>query len=101
MEEALYTVEFGNVGSSEFKNAGVVVLETGRVFGGDGGYYFVGTYAVDHGQLSASIDVTKHDPAFRDAFGDNATQFRVTITAPITNGEVLSGEMRSVIFRII
>jgi hypothetical protein len=45
--EALYVVEFGDValGGQQYRNGGVAVLETNRIFGGDSGYYYVGTFS--------------------------------------------------------
>lgn len=44
--EALWTVTFGsNLGMS---GAGVVVFETGRLFGGDPDYIYLGKYDVTH-----------------------------------------------------
>ena len=38
--DALWTAEFQVVGG--WTNGGVVILEKGRLFGGDGQYYYVG-----------------------------------------------------------
>lgn len=35
--------------------SGIIVLETGRVFGGDGGYYFIGEYTHAHGEFNGRI----------------------------------------------
>jgi T3SS negative regulator,GrlR len=62
VEEALYVVEFGDMAASgTYRNGGVIVLETGRVYGGDSGYYYVGTYSVKDGQLTGEVKVVKHN----------------------------------------
>jgi hypothetical protein len=38
----------------------VVVLETNRLFGGDSGYYYVGSYAGKNGLLTAQVRVTHY-----------------------------------------
>ena len=40
-QEALYLVEFGDIAASTFRNGGVAILEANRIFGGDGGYYYL------------------------------------------------------------
>jgi T3SS negative regulator,GrlR len=58
MLEALWSIGFitgqGSVG------AGVVIFETGRVFGGDSSFYWVGTYHVKDGTLTGEVDVHRH-----------------------------------------
>lgn len=39
---------------------GIIVLESGRVFGGDGGYYFLGEYAHIYGEFSGRIRVRNY-----------------------------------------
>ena len=56
MLEALWTAEFSsNLG---IFGAGVVVFETGRLFGGDSQYYYLGTCEVKNEVLEADIEVT-------------------------------------------
>ena len=54
--EALWTMQFHNT-SGPASSAGVVVFESGRIFGGDSCYYYVGNYRVDglniHGQVKS------------------------------------------------
>lgn len=52
MIEALWSAEFtSNVGNF---GAGVAVLETDRILGGDSQYYYVGNYQIVNGILSPS-----------------------------------------------
>ena len=54
--EALWTMQFHNA-SGPASSAGVVVFESGRIFGGDSCYYYLGNYRVDgltiHGQVKS------------------------------------------------
>ena len=87
--EALYVAEFGDVVATGRRNGGVVVvLETGRIFGGDSGYYYVGQIKVTGTALSAEVEVVKHDPSWRDVFGDTAQRFRINISATISGGTI-------------
>lgn len=55
--EGLWTIVFsGKFGAG----AGVVVFETGRIFGGDTSMYYIGDYEVNNGSLSGNIRVRIH-----------------------------------------
>jgi hypothetical protein len=58
--EALWTVEIPDV-KGGWINGGVVVLETGRIFGGDSFYYFLGNYDVSGGNVSGTLNVTHYN----------------------------------------
>src|SRR5438874_2604832 len=92
--EALYVVEFGDValGGQQYRNGGVAVLETNRIFGGDSGYYYVGTYSVKDGQIEAQVRIVKHNPTWVNAFGDASPSFNIKMQGSISNG-VLQGQM--------
>lgn len=58
MLEALWTIRFTSIRGF---GAGVVVLETGRVMGGDGQFVYVGEYrAQPDGTVVAEIDAKEH-----------------------------------------
>lgn len=55
--EGLWTIVFsGQFGAG----AGVVVFETGRIFGGDTSMYYIGDYEVKNGFLSGNVRVRVH-----------------------------------------
>jgi hypothetical protein len=88
--EALYVVEFGDValGGQTYRNGGVAVLETNRVFGGDSGYYYVGTYTIKDSRIDATVKVVKHNPTWVNAFGDASESFNIKIEGTVNNGVV-------------
>src|SRR6266436_4982225 len=57
--EALWSVEFLTPGQNNI-NAGIVILETNRVFGGDSWYYYTGTYQGEDGKLAAQLKSTHY-----------------------------------------
>lgn len=72
--EALWAVYFGDVsGPSGLDpgrtNAGVAVLETQRIFGGDSQYYYVGNYAVEKDRITATVTITHFNGEGWSAFG--------------------------------
>jgi hypothetical protein len=58
MLEALWSVGF--VTGQGLYGAGVVIFETGRVFGGDASFYWVGSYSVRGGAITGEVDVRCH-----------------------------------------
>jgi hypothetical protein len=55
MLEAMYSIEFDSVSDSGY---GVVIFETGRIFGGDSSFVYLGSYNVEKGILKAKVRVT-------------------------------------------
>lgn len=92
--EALYVVQFGDIATAgrTFQNGGVAVLETNRIFGGDSGYYYVGSYTVKDSQIEATVRIVKHNPTWGNVFGDAATSFTVRMQGTVNNG-VMQGMM--------
>ena len=84
--EALYVVEFGDVSSLGYRNGGVAVLETNRIFGGDSGYHYIGQYCVFGDRFEARVRITKHNPSWINAFGDDAVQFEIEVSGRIRDG---------------
>jgi T3SS negative regulator,GrlR len=90
--EALYVAEFGDVAGVGSWNGGVVVLETNRIFGGDSGYYYIGTFSIFGDCIEASARITKHNPSWANAFGDDATEFEIRVFGRI-EGETIRANM--------
>ena len=69
MLEALWSVQFAT--PEGMAGGGVVVFETGRIFGGDTSFYYVGTYedVKEDGVLNARVRVRRHAPGLPSAFG--------------------------------
>ena len=68
MIEALYGIEFAsNVDDGGY---GVVVLETGRILGGDSSFVFVGSYEIMNSIVSAEVKCTNDRKFLRSIFGD-------------------------------
>lgn len=71
--EALWGVLFGTTdfdhGDPDFAG-GVFVLDTGRVMGGDGGFYYTGRYEVLSNGFKAFVHVKKHNDFLESLLGD-------------------------------
>jgi hypothetical protein len=80
MIEALWSVEFHSNGSpgSFTYGAGVVVFETGRIFGGDGRYFYVGNYEIVNGVARATLTSTHYSGPRESIIGpDEKTAFEL------------------------
>jgi hypothetical protein len=82
MLEALYGLEF--VSSVNIGGYGVVVLETGRVLGGDSSFIFIGSYEVKNGVVSAQITCTNDRNVLGSIFG-SVNVFNVCLTGKPDN----------------
>jgi hypothetical protein len=82
--EALWSVHFATQGGA---GGGVVIFETGKLFGGDSQYYWVGNYTEQNGQLVADLDVTHYSGPPYSAFGPlHNFRLRLLATPPNITG---------------
>ena len=80
MLEALWSVEFiSNLG---IFGAGVVVFETGRIFGGDSAYYYLGSCHVKNDTVVAEIEVNHYTGQPFSIFG-HLDKFNLKLTGKI------------------
>lgn len=57
MQDGLYKVAFQTPLAT---GAGVLLLQKGRIWGGDSGFYFSGTYKLNGDQFTGSISANRH-----------------------------------------
>jgi len=93
--EALYVVEFGDVVGFGYRNGGVAVLETNRIYGGDSGYYYLGTFTIRGDRIEANVKVVKHNPNWNNVFGDGAASFGLVMCGIIGDG-IIEGFMERI-----
>jgi hypothetical protein len=93
--EALWTVDFDTVAG--WKNAGIVVLETNRVFGGDSAFYYLGHYELNGPQITGQITVTCYlTGTHQTAWGDTTpalTSFAVRLEGTRVGPDSMTGQM--------
>ncbi len=66
LSDGLYKVAFQTpIGAG----AGVIYVAGGRMWGGDAGIYYVGTYAESGDQLTASVTTERHTVGANSVFG--------------------------------
>ena len=69
--EGFWFVRFGDAYVPGLPNAGVAILETGRVFGGDSQFYYRGHYQVDGERVTAQVRIAPIIGEGDTAFGTN------------------------------
>lgn len=76
----LWTVEF--ISTVNRSGKGVLVLNNGRLLGGDEGYYYTGTYHINGTQIQGTVNVIRFDPTTISVFG-NIGQFALSLSGTI------------------
>jgi len=64
--EGLWIVKFT---AGQMYGSGVVVFRNGKVFGGETGFYYIGTYAADDKVVKARVMIRNFDPSVPSGFG--------------------------------
>jgi hypothetical protein len=67
MIEALWSVTFST--PQGVAGSGVVVFETGRIFGGDSFYYYVGDYTASNDDVHGKVDIIHYSGPLVNVFG--------------------------------
>jgi hypothetical protein len=70
----------------------VLVLETGRVFGGDSQYYYLGGFSATDDEIKGDAQITHYQGPVSTAFGDNAQTFKVSLQGK-RSGDTIDGFM--------
>ena len=91
MLEGLWSIEF--ISNLNVIGTGVVVFESERLFGGDSGYFYVGSYSSIQGVVTGEAEVTHYAGPSNSIFG-NVHQFRVQLSGKVTRPTMeLSGSV--------
>jgi hypothetical protein len=84
MFDGLWVIEFESM--IQIYGRGVVVLNNGRLLGGDESYYYSGTYRITENRIEGNATVIKHNPHGISVFGD-ISHFELTFTGDITENQ--------------
>lgn len=91
--EALWTIRFTSTSPNTADRGnwgtGVMILETGRIFGGDGNFTYVGHYKFDvkSDQIDAEICVSQHGEGNYSIFG-SASKFDLHLTGKVDGDQI-------------
>jgi len=80
MFNGLWTIEF--ISTMNRFGAGVLVLNDGRLLGGDNGYYYLGNYEVKDNNVQGNVDIIRFNKNIISVFGD-VDQFSLTFAGQI------------------
>ncbi len=91
MLEAMYGIEFES--NLNIAGYGVVILETGRILGGDSSFAYVGNYEVKNENIHVTVKCTNDRESLQSIFGD-IKEFNLVLDGkPEHDGFVLQGHM--------
>ena len=71
-ENGLWTIDF--LSTINLVGSGVLIMNHGRILGGDEGFYYAGSYNTSHNEIFAEIKVTRFKSDHISVFG-NIGQF--------------------------
>src|SRR3990167_1716904 len=80
MFNGLWTIEF--ISTMNRFGAGVLVLNNGRLLGGDNGYYYLGNYDVNDDNIRGTVAIIRFNKNVVSVFGD-IDQFSLTFAGQI------------------
>jgi hypothetical protein len=93
MFDGLWTVEFQT--RINRYGRGILVINNGRILGGDDGYYYSGTCDITNNEFNADLTIVKYDANSISVFGDldhfqlkingQLDEYKFTATGTITN----------------
>ena len=77
--------------------SGIVVLETGKVFGGDSSWHYRGDYTIQDDRFSANVEVTHYGAPGNAVTGHSAenSPFQLTITGDRVDSATIEAQGRS------
>jgi hypothetical protein len=91
--EACWTVRFGDPHASDHElNGGILVLETGRIFGGDSGYAYLGTYEIGGATIEGKARIIQHDPDVQSMYGAFEQSFEASFQIVREGSDVMRGK---------
>ncbi len=86
MYDGLWTVEF--IAMTGLSGTGVIVLNNGRLLGGDAGYYYSGKYKIRGDVFEGEISVVRFDKNSISVFGE-LDRFGLNFKGKMQNGNRL------------
>jgi hypothetical protein len=86
MIDGFWTVHFEAGGN---RGAGVVVLMNGKVFGGDSGFTYIGSYSVTGDTMAGEVKAQNFEPTVPSVLG--LSSYSLTLRGRVT-GDSISGQ---------
>jgi hypothetical protein len=87
--DGLWTAEFGSSAGSF--GGGVAVFKSGKVLGGDGTYFYVGTYTLKEGHFQATLKSSPFIEGARSVFNTTGQDLTLELNGSLTGkGQALA-----------
>jgi T3SS negative regulator,GrlR len=85
--DGLWIVQFT---AKDIFGSGVVVFSGGKLFGGETGFYYVGSYESDGKVVQARVMVRNFDPSIPSGFGIPVSDYEMDVSATL-QGYTMTG----------
>jgi hypothetical protein len=91
--EALWALRFQL--RDKGQGGGVIVFESGRLFGGDSSYVYTGHYTVSAGHIEATATVVQHTDVdgMADIWETGEKSFQVAVTGRFSGDDVIQAKL--------
>lgn len=86
--DGLWIVQFT---AKDIFGSGVVVFSNGKLFGGETGFYYVGSYEVDKKVVQARVMVRNFDPSIPSGFGIPVSDYEMDVSATLQEDNTMTG----------
>src|SRR5581483_4322202 len=86
--DGLWIVQFT---AKDIRGSGVVVFNDGKLFGGETGFYYVGSYEADSKIVQARVMVRNFDPSIPSGFGIPVSDYEMDVSATLQGDNTLTG----------
>jgi hypothetical protein len=87
--DGLWIVQFTG---KDILGSGVVVFSNGKVFGGETGFYYIGTYEVDSKVVKARVMIRNFDPNIPSGFGIDG-DYEMDVSAMLQDNQMTGTAM--------
>lgn len=74
---------------NDLQSSGITIFETNKIFGGDGQYYYLGTYEYKNNHINANVDIIHYAGLKSSIFGEYS-KFNLKIKGTLNNDEITS-----------
>lgn len=92
--EGLWAVRFGSAQSREADlEGGVAMIESGRIFGGDSGFAYVGTVEIAAQKVEGELTIIRHNPKVSSIYGRNEDRFQLKFSGSRVNERRIEGNL--------
>lgn len=75
---------------AEILGTGVAMFTNGKVFGGETGFYYIGTYRAEGNTVKARVMIRNFDPAIASGFGI-AGDYEMDVSATLQDDNNMTG----------